>query len=696
MSLLSRSIAFGVTILGTLILSSASAQSVIDPADPIVDYNPDNKPTPPGWMQVGKWVRTPDTNVRKRNTAWYDAGGINRYKAYIFQNLSFRVMFPKTYNPTGNDGKKYPLIIFLHGKGENAKPDVTTGLNYGNEFQLLQGPPQFDAANQAGTYDGYVLAPQITDAFYQGVIDNIMLIVKYMIDNNKVDPFHIVVNGLSEGGIACWETLSSYQTYISSSSPMSSPLGGIVYAMTTDNTYINRIKFTPNWLSNGGKDINPSPTQVQQVKDSMTKYGGNFKVITYPDLGHSTWYQMWNEPDFWPFINNSYSSNPWMIGGLKNFWPSAPINETIGIAPGFQAYEWRRNGSLVSGAGNNTLNVTAAGLYEARVKRDNIWSDWSHVPINIRPGFYEAENYVAMNGILTENTTDAGGGKNVGWINNGDWLDYTINPNKPGQFTLQLRLAAPSAGGKIEIRAADSSVLATVNVPPTGDWQNWTTVTTTLTLPAGTQNIRLKSVTNTGWNINWLQFGLTSESSLPVKFVYFNAGCENGGAVSLRWKTSGELNTQRFSVQKSPDGMNWSEVGSASAAGQTTQEKNYAFVDRTASASNNMYRIVEYAYNGQTTISSIIRSNCSINTSLLSLYPNPGSGNSALNITLQQGAKVNIQILDSKGSIMQQRELLLPPGNSTIPLNVGKYTDGVYIINVQFDKEMKVLKLIKN
>jgi hypothetical protein len=142
--------------------------------------------------------------------------------------------------------------------------------------------------------------------------------------------------------------------------------------------------------------------------------------------------------------------------------------------------------------------------------------------------------------------------------------------------------------------------------------------------------------------------------------------------------------------------MNWSEVGSASAAGQTTQEKNYAFVDRTASASNNMYRIVEYAYNGQTTISSIIRSNCSVNTSLLSLYPNPGSGNSALNITLQQGAKVNIQILDSKGSIMQQRELLLPPGNSTIPLNVGKYTDGVYIINVQFDKEMKVLKLIKN
>jgi hypothetical protein len=67
---------------------------------------------------------------------------------------------------------------------------------------------------------------------------------------------------------------------------------------------------------------------------------------------------------------------------------------------------------------------------------------------------------------------------------------------------------------------------------------------------------------------------------------------------------------------------------------------------------------------------------------LLSLYPNPGSGNSALNITLQQGTKVNIQILDSKGSIMQQRELLLPPGTSTIPLNVGKYTDGVYIINV--------------
>ena len=272
----------------------------------------------------------------------------------------------------------------------------------------------------------------------------------------------------------------------------------------------------------------------------------------------------------------------------------------------------------------------------------------------------------------------------------GDYLDYTINPNIAGTFSLQLRVAAPG-GGTIEIRNQDSAVLATVTVPATGDWQNWTTVETVVNLLPGTQNIRLKAVSS-GWNINWLQFGLVG-SPLPVKFVYFNAQCK-GGAVNLQWKTAQEQSSSRFAVQRSSDGSNWSEIGSMTAAGQSTAEKNYTFVDKNASSNASMYRIVEYDYSGQQIMSSIVKSNCSAKTEV-SLYPNPSSGNSALNITLERSTNLTLQIVDAKGSVVQQKQVLLPSGSNTLPLNLTGYPDGVYTINVNYNQERKSLKLIK-
>src|SRR5678809_1275501 len=43
------------------------------------------------------------------------------------------------------------------------------------------------------------------------------------------------------------------------------------------------------------------------------------------------------------------------------------------------------------------------------------------------PEKIEAEAYDTMEGVQMEITGDAGGGLNVGWIDNDDWLDYNIN-----------------------------------------------------------------------------------------------------------------------------------------------------------------------------------------------------------------------------------------------------------------------------
>jgi hypothetical protein len=326
--------------------------------------------------------------------------------------------------------------------------------------------------------------------------------------------------------------------------------------------------------------------------------------------------------------------------------------------------------------------------------KGSLWSDWSPVPLVIKTGFYEAENYSSMSGIQTEATTDVDGGLNVGFIDNGDWMNYTLNVYAAGTFKLDLRVAAMFAGAKIQILKSDGvTVLATVNVPATGDWQNWTTVSTTVALPAGTQTIRLKSMTATNWNINWFQFSIAAGGPLPVKFVYFNSQCK-GSSVALQWKTAQEQDTKDFSVQRSADGISWSEIGTVAAAGQSTQERSYVFVDRSAGSSS-LYRIVENDNSGRYTISNIVKSSCTSARNEISLYPNPSSGNSALNISLERSTKVTVRIVDSKGAIIQQIQLQLPSGNTTLPLNLSNYAEGVYTINVHYDNEMKSIKLIK-
>jgi hypothetical protein len=62
---------------------------------------------------------------------------------------------------------------------------------------------------------------------------------------------------------------------------------------------------------------------------------------------------------------------------------------------------------------------------------------------------------------------------------------------------------------------------------------------------------------------------------------------------------------------------------------------------------------------------------------------------------LERSTKVTVRIVDSKGAIIQQIQLQLPSGNTTLPLNLSNYAEGVYTINVHYDNEMKSIKLIK-
>ena len=115
--------------------------------------------------------------------------------------------------------------------------------------------------------------------------------------------------------------------------------------------------------------------------------------------------------------------------------------------------------------------------------------------------------YRVLEGVDIETTTDAGGGHNIGWISTEEWIDYTIEVtgNQPTQFNLEIRAASPSSSAKLGIIFDGIDPFGTINVPATGGFQQWTTITRTVTLNPGVQIMRFENRANPTFNVNWFE-----------------------------------------------------------------------------------------------------------------------------------------------------------------------------------------------
>ena len=91
-----------------------------------------------------------------------------------------------------------------------------------------------------------------------------------------------------------------------------------------------------------------------------------------------------------------------------------------------------------------------------------------------------------------EATADAGGGYDVGWTRPGEWLQYTVNVTADGQYDVMLRLASTGSGGVLHLDVDGVNATGAIQVPNTGGWQAWSTVTVRgVPLGAGTRRLRL-------------------------------------------------------------------------------------------------------------------------------------------------------------------------------------------------------------
>lgn len=118
----------------------------------------------------------------------------------------------------------------------------------------------------------------------------------------------------------------------------------------------------------------------------------------------------------------------------------------------------------------------------------------------------QGSSYSSESGLQTETTSDTTGGYDLGYITNGAYAVYNnVNfGNSVSQVSVREASDTNGATATFYLDNLNGTPIATVTLPGTGGWQNWQTVTASVTGASGGHNLYV--VFTSGANMNWFQF----------------------------------------------------------------------------------------------------------------------------------------------------------------------------------------------
>ncbi len=211
----------------------------------------------------------------------------------------------------------------------------------------------------------------------------------------------------------------------------------------------------------------------------------------------------------------------------------------------------------------------------------------------------------------------------------------------------------------------------------------------------GSSQVRHHSLFLKDFNYNNLSNNL---STLPVKLYSFSANLNNN-TVDLKWVTASEINVNRFIVEKSTDGVNFSDAGVVFANGNATDKTNYSLTDNINSSLTGViyYRIRSVDIDGKNEFSEtrIIRiSKQKEETVSIVTYPNPVSNEVRITIPANwQNKKVVYEVYAANGRMIKRSETA--SSSQTETMNVSSLSAGFYIVRVSFEGQTAQQKIVK-
>jgi hypothetical protein len=167
---------------------------------------------------------------------------------------------------------------------------------------------------------------------------------------------------------------------------------------------------------------------------------------------------------------------------------------------------------------------------------------------------------------------------------------------------------------------------------------------------------------------------------LPVVLVTFNTTVNTDKSVTIRWSTQQELNSDLFNVERSADGINWTDVGYIKAKGNSNQVSDYSFTDLSTLNGISYYRMKVVNLDGDFGYTETRVVHLSVEKNLV-IFPNPAKDN--LNIYLREASPVQLtlRLISVTGLVLLERKLNGGKG-AAVSIPVTQFQPGNYIIQV--------------
>ena len=207
-----------------------------------------------------------------------DAQAFGRYRTADADAIAYRAM----QTAGRRHGELLPLIVFMHGSGQNGSD---------NESQLqgrANGALELVDTAQANGIPLVFVAPQVDRDYWPPAL--IAAVVNDALQRFPVDPRRIVLSGLSDGGTGVWATLKAYPRCFAAGIPMSG---------MTELAGLASIRDVPQWIFHGARD---NDTDIETgyggamlgsraVVRALRVMGGHPRYTEYADAMHVIWPQ---------------------------------------------------------------------------------------------------------------------------------------------------------------------------------------------------------------------------------------------------------------------------------------------------------------------------------------------------------------------------------------------------------------------
>lgn len=148
--------------------------------------------------------------------------------------------------------------------------------------------------------------------------------------------------------------------------------------------------------------------------------------------------------------------------------------------------------------------------------------------------------------------------------------------------------------------------------------------------------------------------GDPSNPVLPVEYSSFT-GEQVESQVRLDWSTSLELNSDRFEIERSREGVEFEKIGEVASTGGENG-KAYQFFDQTPNLGKNIYRLRQVDIDGAFSYSSTVEVSFDGNISY-NLYPNPFTESFYLSIAAEGSNSMELSLFDLTGKKVHQQEI---------------------------------------